>query len=229
MINQYMLTLVPRPTNKIYGALENINTQTRASGWTLRFVDFAYVGSSSSDAPIRKMGNRNELIKALQYAFSRMNVKNIKEFRLVENIAPIVMETGLGLLIESPFIRHLASALGFVTQDQIFMIMATPGKKIRWDDSEFRAAKRIFEDPEDGKFHCEMHPSQWNIAVVDQGFSEAQHMVIDMEYMLPEAYVGMKILEGKASGNVEKTIEELTKELAPEGKVSPGEGSHEDL
>lgn len=213
MIQQYMLTLVPRPTNKIYNILEKINSQTRAAGWTLRFVDFAYVGSSASDAPLRKMANRTELIKALQYAFSRLDVKNIKDFKLVEGVTPIVLDTGVGLLLESPFIKTLASALGFVTHDQIFMIMATPGKKIRWDDEEFRAAKRMFEDPEDGKFHCEMHPSQWNIAVVDKEFSEAQHMVIDMEYMLPESYIGMKILEGKASGNVEKTIDELTKEL----------------
>jgi len=218
-----MLTLVPRPTNKIYQTLEKINSQTRANGWTLRFVDFAYVGSSASDGPIRKMGNRNELIKALQYAFSRMNVKNIKEFRLVEGVTPIVMETGVGLLLEAPFIRHLASALGFVSQDQIFMILATPGKKVRWDETDFRAAKRMFEDPEDGQFHCEMHPSQWNIAVVDKDFSETQHMVIDMEYMLPEAYIGMKIIEGKASGDLNKTIEELGRELNPEeGKVSPG-------
>jgi hypothetical protein len=213
MIQQYMLTLVPRPTNKIYKTLEKINSQTRAAGWTLRFVDFAYVGSSASDAPIRKMANRQELIKALQYAFGRMNVKNIKEFRLVEGITPIVLDTGIGLLLEAPFIRTLASALGFVTQDQIFMILATPGKKVRWDDAEFRAAKRMFEDPEDGQFHCELNPSQWNIAVVDKDFSEAQHMVIDMEYMLPESYIGMKILEGKATGDVNKTIDELTREL----------------
>jgi hypothetical protein len=129
-----MLTLVPRPTNKIYNILEKINSQTRAAGWTLRFVDFAYVGSSASDAPLRKMANRTELIKALQYAFSRLDVKNIKEFKLVEGVTPIVLDTGVGLLLESPFIKHLASALGFVTQDQIFMILATPGKKIRWDE-----------------------------------------------------------------------------------------------
>lgn len=213
MINQYMLILVPRPTNKIYTTLEKINAQTRAGGWTLRFVDFAYVGSSVTDAPVRKMGNRDELIKSLQYAFSRMNVGSIKEFKMVENVTPVVMDTGIGLLLSSPYIRYLSSSLGFVTQDQIFMVLATPGKKIRWDDTEFRSIKRMFEDPEDGKFHCEMHPSQWNIAVVDQSFSEAQHMVIDLEYMVPESYIGMKILEGKASGTVDKTIEDLTKEL----------------
>lgn len=221
-----MLTLVPRPTNKIYQFLEKINAQTRASGWTIRFVDFAYVGSSASDAPVRKMASREELIKALQYAFSRMHIKNIKEFAMVETITPIVLDTGVGLLLESPFIRHLASALGFVTQDQIFIVLATPGKKMRWNQDEFRAAKRMFENPEDGKFHCQMHPSQWNIAVVDKEFSEVQHMVVDLEYMVPEAYVGMKILEGKSSGNVTKTLEDLAVILNPE-KVSPGEASKE--
>lgn len=208
-----MLILVPRPTNKIYSTLEKINAQTRASGWTLRFVDFAYVGSSATDAPVRKMGNRDELVRSLQYAFSRMNVPNIKEFKMVENVTPVVMDTGVGLLLDSPYIRHLSASLGFVTQDQIFMVLATPGKKVRWDESEFRAIKRMFEDPEDGNFHCEMHPSQWNIAVVNQNFSEAQHMVIDLEYMVPESYIGMKILDGKSTGNVDKTIDDLTKEL----------------
>lgn len=214
-INQYMLVMFPRPTNRIVPTLNKINEQTRNYGWTLRYVDFAYVGSASTDAPLAKMYDRAELVKCLQYAFNRCidHTTNIKDFKIVTELTPLVLDTGMGFLMKAEFIRHLSQALGFKTQDEVFMVLATPGSEKRWAEEDIRAAKRIFEDPEDGQFKCEMHPSQWSIGIINKSFPEIMHAVIDLEYMLPEAYITMKLKDGQEKGNVEASIRSLRSDI----------------
>lgn len=214
-INQYMLVMFPRPTNRIVETLNKINEQTKSYGWTLRYIDFAYVGSTGTNSPLEKMHNRDELIRCLQYAFSRCidHKTNIKDFKIVSELTPLVLDTGMGFLLKSEFIKHLSQAIGFKTQEEIFMVLATPGSDKKWSDDDLRAAKRILEDPEDGQFKCEMHPSQWSIGIINKAFPEIMHTVVDLEYMLPEAYITMKLKDGQEKGDIEGSIRSLRSDI----------------
>jgi len=194
MDNNWLLVLYPRTSNMIVPSLVKYNKQLQELGWVKKYMDYTFIGTASTDTPLKNMLNRDRLLIALEYAMRKtINPAEQISFRVVEQVTPMVAEVGMGLIIQSSFMKHLASALGFTVNDIFFMIMASPNPGSIWGAGEVRTGTRLFEDPDDGKFHCNLNPSQWNLAVFNKSQSEILHAVIDLEAVLPGVFAKIEI------------------------------------
>jgi hypothetical protein len=194
MDNNWLLVLIPRPTNLILPTIIGISKQITALGWNKKYMDMTFIGTASSDIPLKNALDKNKFLPCIEYAMKRsMNYDdpNIK-FKIVEEISPIVSEAGMGLMLKSTFMKHLAVAMGFTPHDAFFLLMAAPATGKRWEANEVRTAGRLFENPEDGKFHCNMNPSQWSIGIFNKKQPEILHAVIDLEMIVPAMYIRLE-------------------------------------
>ena len=220
MDNNWMLVLYPRTSNMIVPALVKYNKQLQELGWVKKYMDYTFIGTASTDTPLKNMLNRERLLIALEYAMRKtINPSEQISFKVVEQVTPMVADVGLGLIIQSTFMKHLASALGFTVNDIFFMIMATPNPGSRWGAGDVRTGTRLFEDPEDGKFHCNINPSQWNLGVFNKSQSEILHAVIDLEAILPGVFAKIEIERLKLEKEEKEREEETTKADAVNSKM----------
>lgn len=208
-----MIVLVPRTCNMITQSLLKYSQKLRDMGWINKYMDFTFLGTAISENPLRNMLNRERLVMALEYAMEK-SIKRDEEipFKVVEKLSPMVTDMGMGIIIESTFLRYLASALGWTPNEIFFMILATPKPDSLWSQEEIRAGARVFEDPEDGLFHCAMHPSQWNIAVFNKSQPEIFHAICDLETLVPPMYAKIEI----ERLSKEKEMQEYTEKMAKE-------------
>lgn len=191
---QWVFVLLPNVTNSIYDTLRKINKQTMDLGWAKKFADLTFIGSSHTDIPYKNILDREKLKKAVEYAMKRsLRIGEEVPFRIVEGVTPMVGEEGMGLILESPFMKHLCSALGFKTNNMFFLVLsaAPPGKK--WEAETVRTGVRIVEDPEDGQFHCNIHPSQWSIGVINTRIPDMLYARFDLENVIAETYVKVEL------------------------------------
>jgi hypothetical protein len=178
----------------IVPSLVKYNKQLQELGWVKKYMDYTFIGTASTDTPLKNMLNRERLLIALEYAMRKsINPSEEISFRVVDQVTPMVADVGLGLIVQSTFMKHLASALGFTVNDIFFMIMASPAPGSRWSPGDVRTGTRLFEDPDDGKFHCSLNPSQWNLAVFNKAQSEILHASIDLEAVLPGVFAKIEI------------------------------------
>jgi hypothetical protein len=215
MDNNWLFVLIPRTSNIIISSLLDFNRKLRELGWVSKYMDYTFVGTASSDNPLKNMLNRERLLVAVEYAM-RKSIRRDQEiaFKVVEKISPLVAEVGLGLLIESTFARHLATALGFTSSDMFFMVLATPKAGSTWSETEIRTGVRIFENPDDGNFHCNMHPSQWNIAVFNKNQPEIVQCVVDLEAIIPPIFTKIEIERLGNSPEIQEHIKKIAEEKA---------------
>jgi len=215
MDNNWLLVLIPRPTNLIVPTMINISKQLSEMGWIKKYMDMTFIGTASSDIPLKNALDRTKFLSCVEYAMKRtMYQEDINnKFKIVEEVNPIVSEAGMGLMLKSTFMKHLAVAMGFTPHDAFFLLMATPVTGKRWEPQEVRAAGRLFEDPEDGKFHCNMNPSQWTIGIFNKTQPEILHAVIDLEMIVPAVYIRLEAerlaAEAKAAQQRQVRIEEI--------------------
>lgn len=215
MDNNWLLVLVPRPTNLILPTIIGISKQLSELGWIKKYMDMTFIGTASSDMPLKNALDKNKFLACIEYAMRRsINHESDVKFRIIEEVNPIVSEAGMGLMLKSTFMKHLAVAMGFTPHDAFFLLMATPSSGKRWEPQEVRMAGRMFEDPEDGKFHCNMNPSQWSIGIFNKTQPEILHAVIDLEMIVPAVYIKIEAerlaVEAKAAQELQK-LENETK------------------
>jgi len=191
---KWVFVLLPKPSNTIYDTLKSINKQTMALGWARKFADVTFLGISPSDHPTKNIMDREKLRAAVEFSMKK-SLKPAEKipFRMVEGVTPMVSEGGMGLILESPFMKHLAMALGFKANDMFFLVLsaAPPGKK--WDEAIIRRGVRMVEDPEDGQFHCNMNPSQWYIGVINTSNPDMYYCLYDLEPLIAEVYVKVEM------------------------------------
>jgi hypothetical protein len=213
MDNNWLFVLIPRTSNVIVPIILKFNKHLRELGWVSKYMDYTFVGTASSDNPLKNMLNKDRLLTAIEYAM-RKSIRREEEipFKVVEKISPMVAEVGMGLIIESTFLRHLASAFGFTASDMFFMVLATPSPGCTWSEEEIRTGIRIFEDPDDGKFHCNMHPSQWNVAVFNKANPEIIQAIIDLESIVPPLYTKIEIERLSKSPEIIDHVQKMAKE-----------------
>jgi hypothetical protein len=212
MDSNWLFVLVPRTSNIIVESLIKFNKQLRTLGWVNKYMDFTFVGSASTENPLKNMLSKERLLVAIEYAMRKsINREEEIPFKVVEKISPMVAEVGMGLMVQSSFLRHFASALGFSASDMFFMVLATPKPGSLWTEAEIRAGVRIFEDPDDGNFHCNMHPSQWNVAVFNKSQPEIIHATIDLEALIPPIFTKIEIERLSKDEGVREHAEKLLK------------------
>lgn len=194
MDNNWILVLIPRTSNIIVPSLVKYSKTLQELGMIKKYMDYTFVATSSTDSPLKNILSRDRFMIAFEYAM-RKSIDNEQEipFKVVEQITPMVSEAGMGLIIHSPFMKHLSTALGFTPNDIFFMIMATPAPGTRWSAGDVRTGTRIFENPDDGKFHCNVNPSQWNIGVLNKAQPEVVHAVVDLESFIPAIYTKIEV------------------------------------
>jgi hypothetical protein len=191
---QWVFVLIPKVTNSIYDTLKKINKQTMELGWVKKFADITFIGSSSTDIPLRNILDRERMKQATEYAMKRsLRVGEDVPFRVVEGITPMISAEGMGLILESPFLTHLSSALGFKTNNMFFLVLCAPPPGSKWSEEIVRAGVRMVEDPEDGQFHCIVHPSQWSIGVIDGRTPDIINALLDLENVIPETYIKVEM------------------------------------
>jgi hypothetical protein len=163
-------------------------------GWVKKYLDMTFVGTSSSDAPLRNILDKNRLMASVEYSM-RKSLDHSREvkFRIVEEVTPMISEAGMGLIVHSPFMKHLAVSLGFTPQDAFFMVLAAPTPGKRWGPEEIKVGTRIFEDPEDGQFHCNLNPSQWVMGVFNKSQPEIMHAVVEFDMIVPIVYLKVEL------------------------------------
>jgi hypothetical protein len=191
---QWVFILLPKPSNGIYDTLKGINKQTLALGWAKKFADLTFLGASHTDLPMKNMIDREKLMRGIDYAMKKtIKVGEDIPFRVIEGVTPMVSEAGMGLILESPFLKYLSDALGFKTHDMFFLVLsaAPPGKK--WSEETVRAGVRMIEDPEDGQFHCSMNPSQWSIGVINTKNTDMIYALYDLENVIAESYIKIEM------------------------------------
>jgi hypothetical protein len=215
MDNNWLFVLIPRTSNIIVPTILKFNKHLRDLGWVSKYMDYTFVGTASSDNPLKNMLNKDRLLTAIEYAM-RKSIKRDEEipFKVVEKISPMVAEVGMGLMIESTFLRNLGSALGFSASDMFFMVLATPRPGSVWSEEEIRAGVRVFEDPDDGKFHCNMHPSQWNVAVFNKAHPEIVQATIDLEAIIPPLYTKIEVERLSKSPEIAEHVQKMASETA---------------
>jgi hypothetical protein len=212
MDNNWLFVLIPRTSNIIVESIIKFNKQLRALGWVNKYMDYTFVGTASTENPLKNMLNKERLLVAIEYAMRKsINREEEIPFKVVEKISPMVAEVGMGLMIQSSFLRYLSSALGFSASDMFFMVLATPKPDTLWNDAEIRAGVRVFEDPDDGNFHCNMHPSQWNVAVFNKSQPEIIHAIIDLEALIPPIFTKIEIERLSKDQGVKEHAEKLLK------------------
>lgn len=193
-VQQWVFILLPKPSNNIYDTLKTINKQTMALGWARKFADVTFLGTSQSDHPMKNMVDREKMKSATEYAMKKsIRVGEKIPFRMVEGVTPMVTEGGMGLILESPFLKHLSLALGFKTNDMFFLVLSAAPQGKKWDDAMIRRGVRMIEDPEDGQFHCNMNPSQWSIGVINTKNPDMIHSLYDMEPIIAESYIKVEM------------------------------------
>lgn len=187
---QWVFVLVPKVTNSFYDTLKKINKQTTELGWARKFTDLTFIGTSTTDFPLNNIVNREKLKQATEYAMKRSTRPGEQvPFRVVEGVTPMVSEEGMGLILESPFLKHLSTALGFKTNHMFFLVLSAPPPGEKWSTEIVRTGVRIVEDPEDGQFHCNIHPSQWSIGVINTKIPDLLYALFDLENIIPEIYI----------------------------------------
>jgi hypothetical protein len=194
MESNWLFVLLPRTSNVITESILKYNKKLRDLGWVNKYMDFTFIGTASSDNPLKNMLDKDRLLMAVEYAMKNsINREEEIPFKVVEKVSPMVAEVGMGLVVQSSFLRHLAVALGFTPNDMFFMILATPKPGSIWTEGEVRTGVRVFEDPDDGNFHCNMHPSQWSVAVFNKSQPEILHATVDLESIVPPVYTKIEI------------------------------------
>jgi hypothetical protein len=194
MDNNWMMVMMPRSCNMINSTLGKIHKQLSDLGWIKKYMDMTFIGTSSSDACLGNILNKERLNKAIEHAMrnSLDHSMDIK-FRIVEEVTPMISEAGMGLIIHSTFMKHLAITLGFTPNDAFFMVLAAPSPPKRWGAEEIKMGTRIFEDPEDGKFHCNLNPSQWVMGVFNKSQPEIMHAYVEFEMIIPVVYLKLEL------------------------------------
>lgn len=186
--------MFPRASNAIIPMLVKCNRQLQEMGWVKKYMDYVFIGSSSTDAPLHNMLSRERLLVAMEYAMrNSLDESEDIKFKVVEKVTPMVTEMGMGLIMESKFIQNLANALGFSIKEAFFMLMATPAPGSMWGPEQIRTGVRVFEDPDDGMFHCDMNHSQWSIGVFNKSQPEILHAVVDLEMFIPAIYTKIEL------------------------------------
>lgn len=202
---QWVFVLIPKVTNLLYDTLKKVNKQTSELGWVKKFTDLTFLGSSTTDQPLKNMLDKERFKKCVEYSMKR-TIKSGEPvpFRVVEGITPMVSPEGMGLILDSPFLTHMAVSMGFTPNKMFFLVLAASKPESRWSEEMVRAGIRMFEDPEDGQFRCEMHPSQWSLGVLNVKNPELMYAVFDLEAVIPEIYV--KIEMERQTTNLHSTV-----------------------
>lgn len=214
-----MIVLYPRTSNLIVPQLVRYHRTLVEMGWSKKYMDLTFVGSSSTDNPLKNVLNRERLLVAVEYAM-RKTIKPSEQipFKVVDGLSPLVADTGMGLIVQSEFTKYFAQAVGFTVNDIFFMVFATPTPGNKWNAEQVRTATRMFEHPEDGKFHCDMHPSQWNIGVFNKRQPDIFHAVVDLESIVPPIYAKLEVerLTNKINQEEQerKSIQEINTETS---------------
>ena len=191
---QWVFVLVPKITNIFYDTLKKINKQTMELGWARKFADLTFIGSANTDIPLKNIIDREKLKQAAEYAMKRsIRIGEAVPFRVVEGVTPMVSEEGMGLILESPFLKHLSGALGFKTNNMFFLVLSAPPPGEKWSSELVRTGVRMVEDPEDGQFHCNMNPSQWSIGVINTKIPDLMYALFDLENIIPETYIKLEM------------------------------------
>jgi hypothetical protein len=211
MDNNWMMVMMPRTCNMINGTLGKIHKQLVDLGWIKKYMDMTFIGTSSSDVCLGNILNKERLMSAIEYAMKNsMDHSQDIKFRIVEEVTPMISEAGMGLIIHSTFMKHLAITLGFTPNDAFFMVLAAPAPPKRWGAEEVKIGTRIFEDPEDGKFHCNLNPSQWVMGVFNKSQPEIMHAYVEFEMIIPVIYLKLEL--GRLG--LEKDLEQKALALA---------------
>lgn len=191
---QWVFVLVPNITNSIYDTLKKINKQTMELGWARKFTYLTFLGHATTDIPLKNIIDREKLKQAAEYAMKRsLRPGEQVPFRAVEGITPMISEEGMGLILDSPFLKHLSTALGFKTNNMFFLVLSAPSPGNKWSSDIVRTGVRMVEDPEDGQFHCNMHPSQWSIGVINTKIPDLLYALFDLENIIPEVYIKVEM------------------------------------
>lgn len=194
MDNNWMLVLMPRACNMIVPTIMKLNKQLMELGWVKKYMDMTFIGTASSDTPLHNMLDKTRLMKSMEYAMRKsMDYSQELKFRVVEEVTPMISEVGMGIIIHSNFMKHLAISLGFTPQDAFFMVLAAPPLPKKWGQEEVRIGTRMFEDPEDGKFHCNLNPSQWVMGVFNKAQPEIMHAVVELDMIIPMLYLKLEM------------------------------------
>lgn len=202
---QWVFVLVPNVTNVFYDTLKKINRQTTELGWARKFAYITFIGSSNTDIPLGNVVDREKLKQAAEYAMKRsIRIGEAVPFRVVEGVTPMVSEEGMGLILDSPFLKHLSEALGFKTNNMFFLVLSAPPPGEKWSQELVRTGVRMVEDPEDGQFHCNMNPSQWSIGVINTKIPDLIYALLDLENIIPETYIKLE-MERQISSEFSKT------------------------
>lgn len=219
---KYILVLFPKRTNEIVPELQAICDKAQSAGLSRKFVDLVFLGTTTSSLPLNNFANRDTFLRLVENAMRRTIKPGEKiPFRVVEGVSPLVSTDGMGLVYVSPFLQHLTSSLGFRTNPMFVTVIAE--RNLTEDD--MRAARRIFENPDDGMFHCRMNPSQWELGILDAKRPEYMCGVIDLQRVVPEVYVKLE-LENKV-GN-DEAMKEAMKEVNKLGAAGAALESDQD-
>jgi len=211
MDNNWMMVLMPRSCNLINSTLGKIHKQLVELGWIKKYMDMTFIGTSSSDASLANILNKERFMKSVEYAMRKSLDHSLDvKFRLVEEVTPMISEAGMGLIIHSNFMKHLAISLGFTPNDAFFMVLAAPAPPKRWGEEQVKMGTRIFEDPEDGKFHCNLNPSQWVMGVFNKSQPEIMHAYVEFEMIIPVVYLKVEL----ERLGLEKELEEKAMSVA---------------
>jgi hypothetical protein len=186
--------MMPRSCNMINTTLLKIHKQLVDLGWIKKYMDMTFIGTSSSDNCLANILNKERLMSSIEYAMRNSMDHSLDiKFRIVEEVTPMVSEAGMGLILHSNFMKHLAISLGFTPNDAFFMVMAAPAPPKRWGAEEVKIGSRIFEDPEDGKFRCNLNPSQWVMGVFNKSQPEIMHAYVEFEMIIPMIYLKVEL------------------------------------
>lgn len=211
MDNNWMMVMMPRSCNMINSTLGKIHKQLVDLGWIRKYMDMTFIGTASSDACVANILDKDRLMHSIEYAMRNSMDHSLDiKFRIVEEVTPMISEAGMGLILHSTFMKHLAISLGFTPNDAFFMVLAAPPPPKRWGPEEVKMGTRIFEDPEDGKFHCNLNPSQWVMGVFNKSQPEIMHAYVEFEMIIPIIY--LKVELGRLG--LEKEVEEQALALA---------------
>jgi hypothetical protein len=194
MDNNWLMVMMPRSCNLINSTLMRIHKQLSELGWIKKYMDMTFIGTSSSSNCVSNILNKERFLSSVEYAMrNSMDHSRDVKFHIVEGVTPMVSEAGMGLIVHSEFMKHLAISLGFTPNDAFFMVMAAPAPPKRWGAEEVKIGSRIFEDPEDGKFHCNLNPSQWVMAVFNKSQPEIMHAYVEFEMIIPMIYLKVEL------------------------------------